>query len=688
MEKWFRGGMWRRVAAGAAAVLRRCSTITASFGTAMHPLRPCCASHPAPRPSGAAKTRRPPAIPGLRLLGEAFIISQLLLAAGSASAMEYEDITQRRPTRRMGPVIVTARRAEEPLSSSVENIMVLDAEYLRNLPVHDPGEAMGFIPGIAVQPNGGIGRVPTITVHGSLPRQVRMMVDGILFNTQGEGSANITQLPLENVERIEILKGPASAAWGSALGGVVNIITKDPPADNRPRGRIGGATGAYGSGVDYLQGLFELGGRQGQASWYSAGSWSKDDGFRPRSDVEQMKGFLKGVFPVGESRLKMFGGYSRADMGDFEHTPFNLAQDVTSSARYGAMAWSSAPADTRVEISAKTSDQISDRRSFSLDPYALLGSTHVRDVYRGVDAVITTDMKDKGTLVLGADAGWDGFNAGDGGGDRKGERKAGYGNLAIGRGDFTFQGGMRYDTHSDFGEAWSPSGGIGWRMPWIPVRLRGTVSRDFNAPPLVYRYVDTPALAPNAAIRAERAIAWGLGADGTFSRRWTARMDVFLVNVRDAIRFETQLDGRTAAVNGDREERTGVEGEIGFKIANEWAATAGASYLNVEDGAGAVIEGGGRPRMTQDLGLYYNHPRGFGGALRGHYVWWNVPDADPANDRKFIWDVKLTQTFSNKGSGDVASYLTVTNLFNSSHGWNALYPMPGRFVEAGMEYRF
>ena len=63
---------------------------------------------------------------------------------------------------------------------------------------------------------------------GSEQRHVTVLIDGIIQNNLDSNLADVGIIPVQMIERIEIVKGPASSVWGSALGGVINVITKNP----------------------------------------------------------------------------------------------------------------------------------------------------------------------------------------------------------------------------------------------------------------------------------------------------------------------------------------------------------------------------------------------------------------------------------------------------------------------------
>jgi vitamin B12 transporter len=88
-------------------------------------------------------------------------------------------------------------------------------------------EVIESVSGVFVQESGGVSGSGQVSIRGSSPEHVLVLVDGHKINPSGSGVADLNSIPLEMVERVEILKGGQSARWGAdALGGVINIVTQ------------------------------------------------------------------------------------------------------------------------------------------------------------------------------------------------------------------------------------------------------------------------------------------------------------------------------------------------------------------------------------------------------------------------------------------------------------------------------
>lgn len=124
--------------------------------------------------------------------------------------------------------VVTANQAVQQQKESGRNILSVKGTAFSTLPVHSVDDLLRYLPGIEVQQRGPQGSQSDITVRGGTFQQVLVIIDGVKLNDPLTGHFNM-YIPVHpsEIDRVEILKGAASAIWGSeAVGGVVNIITK------------------------------------------------------------------------------------------------------------------------------------------------------------------------------------------------------------------------------------------------------------------------------------------------------------------------------------------------------------------------------------------------------------------------------------------------------------------------------
>ncbi|MDI9319918.1 MAG: TonB-dependent receptor [Phycisphaerales bacterium] len=151
----------------------------------------------------------------------------------------------------LNPITITSNRLEEKINESGRNITLIKGEQFQQLPVQSLEELLKYVPGVEVQSRGPMGAQSDIILRGGTFQQVLILLDGIKINDPITGHFN-SYMPIApyEIERIEILRGPAAAVYGAeAVGGVIHIISKtfSRAADTAKgaHGQIKIAGGAY-----------------------------------------------------------------------------------------------------------------------------------------------------------------------------------------------------------------------------------------------------------------------------------------------------------------------------------------------------------------------------------------------------------------------------------------------------------
>jgi vitamin B12 transporter len=128
----------------------------------------------------------------------------------------------------MERIVITATRTATTILDSPDNVTVITAEELSAAGVATVAEALESVAGVEIADSGTAGSVKSVRIRGSASAQVLVLVDGVRMNDSRQGATDLSLLPAEMIERIEVLRGGTSALYGAdALGGVVNIITKN-----------------------------------------------------------------------------------------------------------------------------------------------------------------------------------------------------------------------------------------------------------------------------------------------------------------------------------------------------------------------------------------------------------------------------------------------------------------------------
>lgn len=132
-------------------------------------------------------------------------------------------------TLNLDPIIVSASKTEQSLKDITANVDVITAEELEEKHITSVIDALKTLSNIPIAQNGGIGNQSSFFLRGFSSENTVVLVDGIRYNdpTTPKGQAQLEHLMVNDIERIEILKGAQSGIWGAnAVAGVINIITK------------------------------------------------------------------------------------------------------------------------------------------------------------------------------------------------------------------------------------------------------------------------------------------------------------------------------------------------------------------------------------------------------------------------------------------------------------------------------
>jgi vitamin B12 transporter len=141
-------------------------------------------------------------------------------------------------TIELDPVTISASLSPQQISKTGRNITIITQETIQKLPANSIDEIIRYLPGIEVQSRGPMGAQSNITIRGGTFQQVLIILDGIRLNDPLTGHFN-SYIPItpDEIERIEILKGPAAVLYGTeAVGGVVHIISKTFSQKNKKEG--------------------------------------------------------------------------------------------------------------------------------------------------------------------------------------------------------------------------------------------------------------------------------------------------------------------------------------------------------------------------------------------------------------------------------------------------------------------
>jgi len=222
----------------------------------------------------------------VRGLGGAGAVA-LMLGAGAAAAQSAEPLV-------LPPLVVTASRTAVEAKEVGSAITVITAEEIERKQVRFVSDILRQVPGVAVNRAGNMGALTQVRIRGAEGNHTLVIIDGVEVNDPMNASEfDFSSLLADDIERIEVLRGPQSAIWGSdTIGGVVNIVTK------RGREGVHGRASAEGGSFGTYRMNAGLSGGTEAARASVSGSLFDTDGINVGSTGSEKDGYRNGTLNV------------------------------------------------------------------------------------------------------------------------------------------------------------------------------------------------------------------------------------------------------------------------------------------------------------------------------------------------------------------------------------------------------
>ncbi|MDQ3564477.1 MAG: TonB-dependent vitamin B12 receptor [Pseudomonadota bacterium] len=143
-------------------------------------------------------------------------------------------------------IIVTATRTAETADETLASVTVITREEIERRQATSVQEALRGVPGLGIANSGGLGKETTVRLRGTESDHVLVLVDGIRIGSATSGTAAFEDIPIGQIDRIEVVRGPRSSLYGSeAIGGVIQIFTRKGGGALKPQFSAGG--GSHGT---------------------------------------------------------------------------------------------------------------------------------------------------------------------------------------------------------------------------------------------------------------------------------------------------------------------------------------------------------------------------------------------------------------------------------------------------------
>lgn len=544
------------------------------------------------------------------------VVPMLSLYALSASAQTADSASLPR-------VVVTATRTSSDIGSHIASTQILDGNALRQAGVRDVAEALRFVPGVFLVRTGGPGSQSSLFLRGGESDYVRVLVDGVAMNEPG-GGIDLASFTLDDVERIEVVRGPSSVLYGTdAMTGVIQVFTRSRRAGRQLELEARGGT--YGT-------------RSGSISVGAGGeSWSARTGYaHQRSDgILPFNNNYRNDAVTGRAAWERERGprttISARHLADRFHYPTDGAGNVVDRNAWRADRRTSVSVDAEQQVGnlgrialtvtsfdgrGATDDARDDEAdTLGLHTFASRGSVR----RRSTDARFEVSAIPRSLLTIGTEWIRESQRSRDSSNfavdpNRFGARRtttAAYAQWMLDAGPLQFVAGGRYDDNDVFGVFRTVRAGASTRL-WEGALLRASTGSAFKAPTFLEQF-NTAFTIGNALLAPERSRSMEFGFSQVLSPRARVGITWFDQRFRDMIQYSFQAPDRPNFFNVAKASSRGLEVEASGNV-SVFSAHAAATVLRsrVDDagfdtGPGATFVRGQRllrrPPRTITLGV-------------------------------------------------------------------------------------
>ncbi len=596
----------------------------------------------------------------------------------STSLPALAQATDSEPTK-LDTVIVEGSRLNQTQTEIGSSVSIITADDIDELGFDFALDAIASAPGVTVNQNGSLGGLTTVSIRGAGTTQTLVLIDGIPVNDTSSigGGYDFARLDTENIERIEILKGPQSTLWGTdAIGGVVSISTKDPEP-----GRLASAFVELGSfntvrGGASLENASEVGDFRIAVTGVSSDGISKADennGNDEDDPYESTTVSAKGGLNFGDARLAadvlwvdadsefdsfVFGAQGNVGDGDQLNQTESLAANLSLTAPLF---------DGRLENLLVAGYSDTTRENFSNGaPSNSFDGDRTIFRYQG-----TLSINPSNTLAFGAEREETATQA---------EDTAINSLFALhewrATETLTLSGGVRVDDHSSFGTETTARVAAAYN-PTPQWTFRASWGQGFKAPTLL-QLSGAGFTLPNPDLQPETSDAFDAGIEWrSQSGRVALGATVFDVNIRDQITYSS-----TGYFNESEVDSTGIEltGQVEL---TEWLSVSG-NYANIDskrtDGSPSFRV----PEHTGDVRLSVDPDGPFSGALLVRY---NGEEPNTNGTMLDAW-TRVDVTGSYDLNDSVEIFGRIENLFDEEYQQILGYGTPDLSGSIGIRLRY
>jgi vitamin B12 transporter len=517
-------------------------------------------------------------------------------------------------------VVVTDGLTSVELEKSGRAVTVVTGEQMERNKVRYVADALRLVPGLAVSRAGSVGGLTQVRMRGAESDQVLVVIDGVEASNHTRGEFDFGGLVAEDIERIEILRGPQSTFWGAnAMAGVISITTRKGERDSRKStaqtevgsdGTLMGALATRGGGENFD---YALSGSMRRSRGFDISDLgAEDDGARNSTFNGRFSADISPETTV-DGTLRLVDRRTDLDEQDFMTAETYDVDDYQDDRElYGSIDLTNTALDGALTQKARLS--ASDMRSFNHS--ALFGdsSSEGNRYNAAYQASYRYDDLENQVHQLTAGYEW----------QRETYAPSQYmttfsrnTHAAIGeyRGEFFDQlfinGGLRQDWNDTFADATTWTASAAWQVPDMETRLHASVGTGVTNPTFTEQYGFFPgSFVGNPKLKPEESFGWDIGVEKRFfDGGLVIDVTYFNQNLENEISSTQISPGLYRPINmGGESLRQGVEVSATVDFFNGLTATASYTYTDASEqevAGGARLTETRRPRHSGSLNAAY-----------------------------------------------------------------------------------
>ena len=491
---------------------------------------------------------------------------------GQESTTEYEEI------------FITAARTERNIQDTLASATIFSAKDIEISQATDLADLFAGTAGLDVTDSGGRGALTSVGIRGFTSSNTLVLVDGVRTSSATSGSTAFQHIPIENIDRVEIVRGPKSALYGAdAVGGVIQIFTKTETA---PYVRLG--VGSHGTLEGAAGASYNKGGTQAAISLSyedsvgfsrvaaTEGANADDDGYdefglslTASQETGVVRLYTNHLLSTGNTEIDSGG---EGDSSDY----FNLASSFGATISLGE----------QLDLDINVGYAADETETFSLFP------SEFNTNRLSANAKLDYRLTENSILIFGYDFYDDRVDSTASFTESSRDNQAAYAQYLGDVGGLSFQAGVRFDDNETFGDNTTGNLTLGYSLAnettislGYGTAFRAPTFNDLFFPETDFSFPGFPFIFfGNSDLEPEESETIELMARGTFDAfSWS--VSLYQTNADNLIVGSVEIDaelGLNTALNIDEAEIEGVEVTLGYEIAG-WHADAELSYISPED---------------------------------------------------------------------------------------------------------